>query len=95
MLRSSNFSDNCVHRYNIKILNIFNPELQLSNTKPMIENKLKELVSDLKKFKVQTTLALDYKKRNDCKILHSSAQLIANDSDIDEAFKSIKALSQK
>ena len=48
-IMKSNFSDNCVHRYNIKILNIFNPELQLINTKPMIENKLKELVSDLKK----------------------------------------------
>ena len=49
----------------------------------MIKNKLKIL----KKFKVQTILALDYKKRNHRKIFHSSTELIADDSDIDEAFK--------
>ena len=70
-------------------MNLFNPELQLINTKPMIKNKLKELFSELKKFKVQTILVLDYKKRNDRKIFHSSAKLIASDSDIDEAFKSM------
>ena len=30
-----------------------------------IKNKLKGLLNDLKKFKVQTVLVLDYKKRND------------------------------
>ena len=45
-------SDNCVHRYNIEILNLFDPELQLINTRPMIKNKLKELISESKKFKV-------------------------------------------
>ena len=47
------------------------------------------MLSKLKKFKVQTILVLDYKKRNDRKIFHSSAKLIASDSDIDEAFKSM------
>ena len=42
-LMQSNSSYNCVHRYNIIILNIFDIELQLINTKPMIKNKLKEL----------------------------------------------------
>ena len=51
--------------------------------------KLKELISELKKFKVQTVIVLDYKKRNDCKIFHSSAQLISSNWDIDEAFKSM------
>ena len=45
--------------------------------------------SELKKFKVQTVLILDYKKRNDHKVFHSSTKLIASDSDIDEAFKSM------
>ena len=27
----SNSSDNCIHRYNVEILNIFDPELQLIN----------------------------------------------------------------
>ena len=34
-------SDKYVHRYNIEILNLFETELQLINTKPMIKNKLK------------------------------------------------------
>ena len=48
----SNSSRNCVHRYNVEILNIFDPELQLIQTKPMIKSKLKELLSELKTFKV-------------------------------------------
>ena len=44
---------NCIHHYNVEILNIFDPELQLINTKPMIKNKLKELLSELNKFKVR------------------------------------------
>ena len=59
------------------------------STKPMIKNKLKELLSELKKFKVQTILVLDYKKRNNCKIFHSSTKLITSDSDIDEVYKSM------
>ena len=37
----------------------------------------------------QTMLVFDCKKRNDRKIFHSSGKLIARDSDIDEAFKSM------
>ena len=43
----------------------------------------------MKKFTVQAILVLDYKKRNDCKIFHSSAKLIASDLDIDEGFTSM------
>ena len=85
----SNSSDCFIHCYDVEILNIFDSELQLVNTKPMIKSKLKELVNELKKFKVQTILALDYKERNDHKIFHSSAKLIVSDSGIDEAFKFI------
>ena len=53
----------------------------------MIKNKLKEFLSEFKKFKVEVILILDYKKRNYCKIFHSSAKVIASDSDIDEALK--------
>ena len=83
----SNSSDNCVHHYNVEISNLFDPELQLIDTKPVNSNELKELLSELQKFKVQTMLVLHYKKRNDGKIFHSSANLTANDSDIDAAFK--------
>ena len=53
------------------------------------KNKLNELSSEFKRFKVHTILVIDYKKGNDYKIFHSSAKLIACDSDIDEAFKSM------
>ena len=53
----------------------------------MIKNELKEFLSELKKFKVQTILVLDYKKRNNCIIFHSSNKLIASDSNIEKAFR--------
>ena len=40
-MMQSNFSDNCVHRYNIMTLNLFDSELQVINIKSMIKNKLK------------------------------------------------------
>ena len=68
-------------------MNLFDPELQLVNTKPIIKYKLKELLNELKKFKVLTILVLDYKKRNNRKIFHSSTKLITSDLDINEAFE--------
>ena len=70
-------------------MNLFDPELQLINTELVIKNKLKEFSSELKKFEVQTALVLDYKKRNDCKIFHSIAKVIASDSDIAKPFISM------
>ena len=88
MQSNSSFS---IHCNNVEILII----LEMINTKPMITNKLTELLSGLKKFKVQTILVLHYKKRNDCKIFQSSAKLITSDSDINEAFACYKPLWQK
>ena len=34
-----NSADSCTHRYNVEILNIFDPELQMINTKSMIDYK--------------------------------------------------------
>ena len=68
----SNSSDNCIHHYNVEILNIFHPELLLINTKPVIKNKFIEWLSEFKQLKVQTIFVLDYKKRNDRKIFQSS-----------------------
>ena len=42
---------------------------------------------DYLKVKPYRSLKRKDKKRNDCKIFHSSAKPIASDSDIDEAFK--------
>ena len=68
MMQSSSY-DNCICHVNIKVFNIFNPELQLINTKPIIKNKLKELLSKFKKFDIQSILVLEHKKRNDHKNL--------------------------
>ena len=75
-------SDSCICNYNIKILNLFNPELQLINNKPIIKNKFKKLLSELINVKLPSVLVLGYKKRNDLKIFHSSSKPIASDSDI-------------
>ena len=40
-MMQSNSLDNCVHCCNIEILNLFDPELQLINTKPMIKRTVK------------------------------------------------------
>ena len=85
----SNSFDSCIHHYNVEILNIFDPELQLLNTKSMIKNKLKELLAELKKFQVQTILGLDYKKENAQKTFHPSPKLTASDSGNDQTFKFI------
>ena len=41
-----------MHQYNVKILNLFDPELHLIKTKSEIKNKLKGFLNELKKFKV-------------------------------------------
>ena len=41
----------------------FDSELQLINTKPMIKNKFKEFLNELKKLKVQIILVLHSKKK--------------------------------
>lgn len=47
-------SDDCACYYNIEILNLFDAELRLINTKLVMKNTLKELLGELKKYKVQT-----------------------------------------
>ena len=51
----SNSFNNCVHYYDIYIVNLFDIELQPIKTKPLIKNKF----SRFKKCKVQTMLPLD------------------------------------
>ena len=68
-------------------MNLFDTVLQLINTKSMTKNKLKELLSELKKFKAHTIFVLEYSKRDDHKIFHSTTKLIVNNTHIKEAFK--------
>ena len=48
--------------YNVVILNSFNPELQLKDTKAAIKSKLIQLLTQLQGFKFVTTLFLMLKK---------------------------------
>ena len=82
--------------YNVEILNSFNPELQLKDTESTIKIKLIELLTQLKVFKFVTTLALVFKKiesKNKTKYntfySSSEAEVIINESDIDDVFQSI------
>ena len=59
----STYSDKYVHPCNIEILNLFNLQLQLINTKTMIKNKLHKLLRELRKCKIQAILVVDYKKK--------------------------------
>ena len=61
----TNSSDNCIDLYNVEILNLFDPELQLRNTKSVIKNKSKTFFNELKRYRVQAVIALGYKKRKD------------------------------
>ena len=45
----SNSFNNCIYQYNVKILNLFNPELKLINTKAKIKNKLRRFLNEWKK----------------------------------------------
>ena len=86
IIMQSSSCDNCVRVYNIEILNLFDPELQLINTKSIINNKLRNFLGELKKF----ILVLEYKKldgyKSMRKIFPSSAKPIDDDFGIDKAF---------
>ena len=82
--------------YNVEILNSFNSELQLKDTESAIKNKLKKLLSELRGFKFMTTLVLMFKKiesKDKIKYDHfyssSKAEIIINESYIDDVFESI------
>ena len=79
--------------YNIDILNSFISKLHLQYG---IKSKLTELLSQLKGFKVVTTLVLVFKKieskdktKYDSFYSSSKAEIVINDSEIDNVFQSI------
>ena len=78
------------------MFNSFNPELQLKYTESAIKSKLIELVIQLKGFKFVTALVLVFKKiesedktKYDNFYSGSNAEIIINESDIDDVFNSI------
>ena len=82
--------------YKVKILNSFNYEPQLKDTESAIKSKLIDLLTQLKGFKFVTTLVLVLKKIESDDISkyntfysHSQAEIIINESKIDDVFESI------
>ena len=85
-----------ISTYNVETLNSFNPELQLKDTESATENKPTELLNQLKGFKFVKTLVLVFKKiesedktKYDNSHSNSKAEIIINESDIEDVFKSI------
>ena len=85
-----------VSSYNVEISKSINPEQQLKDTESATERKLKQLLSELRGFKLVTTPALvlkniesENKTKYDTFYSHSKAERIINESDIDDVFKSI------
>ena len=84
--------------YNVRILNSFNPELQLKDSQSAIEIKLIELLTQLRGVNLVTTLVLVFKKieskdKTKYENFYSSSkrEIIINESDIENVFKSIYA----
>ena len=74
----------------------FNPELQLKDIESAINSKLIELLTQLRGFKFVTVLFLVFKKieskdNTKCDIFYSTskAEIIIDESEIENAFKSI------
>ena len=82
--------------YNAKISTFFNPELELKDAESANKSKLIELLTQLKGFKSVTTLVLVFKKlqikdktKYDNFYSSSKAEIIINESDIDNVFPPI------
>ena len=61
IMKRSHVYESYACTYNIDILNSFNLELQLKNTKFASRNKLTGLLPELKRFKFVATLDLEFK----------------------------------
>ena len=83
--------------YNVEILNYLNAELQLKDTESAIKSKLIELLIQLRVFKFVTAFVLVFKKiekivkraKFDNFYSSSKGEIIINESDIENVFKSV------
>ena len=94
MLFLFDFVINCFDLFTTLIF--FNPELQLKDTESANKSKLIELLNQLKDFKFVATLFLVFKRienkenaKHDNFYSSSRAEIIINESGIDDVFKSI------
>ena len=84
--------------YYVEILNSFNPKLELKDAEFSIKKRLKKILSELRGFKLVATLVLVFKKiesqdKTKYDIFHSNskAEIIINDSEIDNLLESLYA----
>ena len=64
--------------WNVEILNYFNPEVQFKDTESKIKNKLKKSLTEIRGFKIVTTLVLAFQKiESDSKTKYDSFYLIS------------------
>ena len=82
--------------YNVEILNSPNSEIQLQDTEYTTKSKLIDLLSELTGFKLVTTLVLLFKKiasedktKHDNFYSSSKAEIIINESGIDDVSESV------
>ena len=80
--------------YNVEILNVFNPELQLKDTESSIKNKLIDLLSELRGSKSVITLVLEFKEiesedktKYSIFYANSKAEAFISEIGIDDAFE--------
>lgn len=62
--------ENHTRSYNVEILNSLNTQQQLTSTEPTINNKLKNLWIEFRRFEFIITLVLELKKKNNKKELN-------------------------
>ena len=87
-MKKKNKKNGYAYSYNAKILNYFNPELQLRDIESVIKNILNKLLTELRGFKFVTKLILMFKKiESDTFYSHSNAGTIKNENDIDDMFE--------
>ena len=55
--------ENHTRSYNVEILNSLNTQQQLTSTEPTINNKLKNLLIEFRRFEFIITLVLELKKK--------------------------------
>ena len=55
--------ENHTRSYNVEILNSFNTQQQLTSNEPTINNKLKNLLIEFRRFEFIITLVLELKKK--------------------------------
>ena len=96
LTKQFNAYEGYANTYSIEVLNSFNLQLQLKDTVSAIKNKLIDLLSEMKRFKLVTKLVLEFTYiENDDKTIYnrfcvnSKVKIVINESDTKAILESI------